>query len=76
MASLGGSKAFALLLVGMMAAATFQLARPRWKHGSRLRAAVLLAGGFALSFILRMPPIQVLAIGALVGLIWRAPAEV
>src|SRR2546426_482709 len=56
MSAIGGTLAAA---VGMMAAATFQLARPRWKHGSRLRAAVLLAGGFALSFILRMPPIQV-----------------
>ena len=32
--------------------------------------------GFGLSFGLKMSPIQVLAIGALAGLFWRAPAEV
>jgi chromate transporter len=70
MSAIGGTLAAA---VGMMLAASFQLARPRWISGSRLRTAVIIAGGFALSFGLSMPPIQVLGIGALVGLIWRAP---
>ena len=34
------------------------------------------AAGFLLSFGLKMPPIQVLALGALAGLLWRAPAKV
>ena len=71
MSAIGGTLAAA---VGMMFAASFQLFRPRWKPGNRLRAAVLVAGGFGLSFGLRMPPIEVLGLGALVGLIWR-PSE-
>ena len=73
MSAIGGTLAAAVV---MMAAAAFQLVRPRWKPGSRFRAAAIVAGGFLLSFGLNMPPIQVLAIGALAGLIWRAPAEV
>ena len=73
MSAIGGTVAAA---VGMMAAAAFQLVRPRWKPGSRFRAAAIVAAGFLLSFGLNMPPIQVLAIGALAGLIWRAPAGV
>jgi chromate transporter len=73
MAAIGGTLAAA---TGMMIAAGFQLVRPRWKPGNRLRAAVICAGGFALSFLLRMPPVEVLGLGALVGLIWRPAAEV
>ena len=69
MSAIGGTLAAA---VGMMAAAAFQLLRPRWKPGSRFRAAAIFAAGFLLSFGLHMPPIEVLAIGALAGLIWRA----
>src|SRR5438128_522097 len=71
MSAIGGTLAAA---VGMMAAASFQLIRPRWKPGGRFRAAAIFAGGFLLSVVLKMPPIQVQGIGALVGLIWRAPA--
>jgi len=73
MSAIGGTLAAA---VGMMAAAAFQLLRPRWKPGNRFRAAAIFAAGFTLSFGLQMPPIQVLAIGALTGLVWRAPAKV
>jgi chromate transporter len=73
MSAIGGTLAAA---VGMMAAASFQLLRPGWKPGSRVRAATIFAGGFVLSFCFSMPPIQVLGIGALLGLVWRAPAEV
>src|SRR5215471_7521155 len=72
MSAIAGTLAAA---AGMMFAASFQLVRPRWKPGNRLRAAIIFAGGFALSFGLRMPPVQVLGIGAVVGMIWRAPAE-
>jgi chromate transport protein ChrA len=69
MAAIGGTLAAA---VGMMAAAAFQLLRPRWKPGGRFRAVVIFAGGFVLSFGFKMPPIQVLGLGALAGLVWRA----
>jgi chromate transporter len=71
--AIGGTLAAA---AGMMFAAAFQLCRPRWKPGNRLRTAVIVAAGFGLSFGLRMPPVQVLGIGALVGLVWRSPSEV
>src|SRR5207237_2509210 len=54
MSAIGGTLAAA---VGMMAAAAFQLLRPRWKPGSRFRAATLFAAGFLLSFGLTLPPI-------------------
>jgi chromate transporter len=73
MSAIGGMLTAA---TGMMAAAAFRLFRPRWKPGNRLRAAILCLGAFVLSFALHMPPIQVLGIGALVGLIWRAPEKV
>jgi chromate transporter len=73
MSAIGGTLAAA---VGMMFAASFQLFRPRWKPGNRLRAAVIVAAGFGLSFGLRMPPVQVLGIGALMGLVWRSPSEI
>ncbi len=73
MAAIGGTLAAA---TGMMTAAGFQLVRPRWKPGNRFRAAVICAGGFALSFALRLPPIEVLGLGALAGLIWRPAPEV
>jgi chromate transporter len=72
MSAIGGTLAAA---VGMMAAASFQLLRPRCQPGSRFRAAVIFAAGFALSFFVKLPPIQVLAIGAVLGLIWRAPVK-
>ena len=68
MSAIGGTLAAA---VGMMAAAAFQLLRPRWKAGGRFRAATIVSGAFLLSFFLKMPPIQVLGIGAIAGLLWR-----
>ena len=68
MAAIGGMLAAA---VGMMSAAAFQLSRSGWKPANRLRAAVIVAAGFVLSFALRVPPMEVLGLGALAGLIWR-----
>ena len=68
MAAIGGMLAAA---VGMMAVASFQLIRAGWKPGNRLRAVALLALGFVLSFVFSVPPLEVLAIGACVGLVWR-----
>ena len=72
MAAIGGMLAAA---AGMMSAAAFQLARAGWKPRARLRAAVIVAAGFILAFWIRIPPIQVLGLGALAGLIWRPPAS-
>jgi chromate transporter len=73
MSAIAGTLAAA---VGMMFAASFQLLRPRWRPGNRVRAAAIALAGFGLSFGLHMPPVQVLGIGALVGLIWRPATEV
>lgn len=70
MSAIGGTLAAA---VGMMWAAAYQLFRPRWKPGSRARALLLTIGGFALSYQFDMPPIQILGLGALIGLLWQAP---
>ncbi len=70
MSAIGGTLAAA---VGMMWAAAYQLFRPRWKHGDRARALLLAVGGFLLSYRFDMAPIQILGLGALVGLLWKAP---
>jgi chromate transporter len=67
-AAIGGTLAAA---VGMMWAAGYQLVRPRWKSGGRLRAAVVASAAFALFYAANMPPIQVLGLGALTGLVWQ-----
>jgi len=68
MAAIGGMLAAA---VGMMTAAGFQLVRAGWRPGNRLRAIVILAAGFWLSYGLSVPPIQLLGLGAVVGFFWR-----
>lgn len=72
MAAIGGTLAAA---IGMMWAAGFQLIRPRWRPGGRLRAALVAGAAFALSYSADMPPIQILGLGALAGLVWRAPEK-
>jgi chromate transporter len=72
MAAIGGMLAAA---AGMMAAAAFQLSRAGWKPGNRFRATVMVAAGFVLAFWAKVPPIQVLGLGALAGLIWRPSAK-
>jgi chromate transporter len=68
MAAIGGMLAAA---VGMMMAASYHLIRAGWKPGNHFRVASLVALGFVLSFVLSVPPLQILAIGALLGLVWR-----
>lgn len=68
MSAIGGMLAAA---VGMMAAAAFRLSRPGWKPGNRLRALVVIVAAFGLSYGFSVPPIQVLGLGALTGLLWR-----
>lgn len=60
--------------VGMMAAAAWNLVRPRLGHGDRLRTALLAGGSLALLAGLSVPPIPVLALAAAVGAVWPRPA--
>lgn len=59
--------------VGMMAAAAWNLVRPRLAPGNRLRTAVLALGSLVLLVLLAVPPIPVLALAAGVGAVWRCP---
>ena len=71
--AIGGMLAAA---VGMMIAAAWNLARPHVRSRTWPRTLVLVAGSLALSLGLGMPPIQVLALAALAGLLWRgAPSQ-
>jgi chromate transporter len=72
MAAIGGTLAAA---IGMMATGAWQLLVPRIREGDRLRAMVLFAASLIASLRFSMSPIQVLGLAALVGVIWRGPAE-
>ncbi len=70
MAAVAGTLAAA---VGMMGTAAWELLRPyldrrRWLHASVISGASLL-----LSLRFDMPPIEVLALAAVAGLVWRIP---
>ena len=70
MAAVAGTLAAA---VGMMGTAAWELIRPyldrrRWPH-----AAVIAGFSLVLSLRFDMSPIQVLALAAVAGLIWRIP---
>lgn len=68
MAAIGGTLAAA---IGMMAGASLQLLRPQWRSGGRMRTLSFALTGFALSAGLNLTPVQVLALGAAAGLLWR-----
>jgi chromate transporter len=72
MAAIGGTLAAA---IGMMGTGAWQLLVPHIRRGDRFRAAVIFLGSLVLSLRFSMPPIQVLALGAIVGVFWRGPAE-
>jgi chromate transporter len=59
---------------GMMAAAAWQLAAPQLVSRRAARALVFFGGSAVLSLVFSVPPIQVLALAALAGFFWRAPA--
>jgi chromate transporter len=67
-ASITGTLAAA---VGMMIAAAWLLARPRFRPGRRVRAAVLMGTPAVLLLFLHVPPVAALGIAALVGLLWK-----
>lgn len=68
MAAIGGTLAAA---IGMMAGGALQLVRPQWKAGRRVRALVIAGSALALAAGFSLTPIQVLALGAMAGVIWR-----
>jgi chromate transporter len=67
-AAISGSLAAA---VGMMIAAAWLLARPRFRPGRRLRAAVLVGTPAILLLFFHFPPVAALGLAALVGLLWK-----
>jgi chromate transporter len=72
MAAIAGSLAAA---VGMMATGAWQLL---WPHlGSRRwwRTAIVFGASLLLSLKFSLSPIQVLALAAITGLLWRVPVE-
>jgi len=71
-AAIGGTLAAA---VGMMATGAWQLLVPRIRQGDSLRAMVLFLASLIASLKFSMSPIQVLGVAALVGVVWRGPAE-
>ncbi len=72
MAAIGGTLAAAN---GMMATSAWQLLAPQIRAGRRARTAVIFLASLLASQALSMPPVQVLGLAALAGLIWRVPVE-
>jgi chromate transporter len=70
--ALGAIAGMLAAAVGMMFAAAWNLLWPALRRGSWLRA-VLLAGGAAALIVRGIVPIYVLALAALVGLLWVVP---
>jgi chromate transporter len=70
MAAVAGTLAAA---VGMMATAAWELLRPYLDRRRWLHAAVIAGASLCLSLGFDMPPIEVLALAAAAGLIWRIP---
>jgi len=72
MAAIGGTLAAAN---GMMATSAWQLLAPQIRSGRRARTAVIFLSSVIAAQAFSMPPIQVLGLAALAGLIWRVPVE-
>lgn len=67
-AAIGGILAAA---IGSMAAGAWQLLAPQVLSGNRIRALLVFAGAFYVSLRFSMSPLQVLALAAVAGVIWR-----
>jgi chromate transporter len=70
MAAIAGTLAAA---VGMMAAAAWELLRPYLDRRRWLRALMISGASALLSLRFDLAPIQVLALAAAAGLVWRVP---
>jgi chromate transporter len=57
--------------IGIIVASAWILARPTFISGKWLRPAVIITGAMILPLRYSTPPLRVLALAALVGLIWR-----
>jgi chromate transporter len=72
MAAIGGTLAAAS---GMMATSAWQLLAPQIRRGRRVRAVVIFLAALIASGWFSMPPIEVLGLAALLGLLWQAPMD-
>ena len=72
MAAIAGTLAAA---VGMMATSAWQLARPQLRGRRILRAMLLVAGSVFLASYMRVSPIEILGLAAVIGIFWRAPEQ-
>ena len=70
MAAIGGTLAAAN---GMMATSAWQLLAPQIRAGRRTRTAAIFLASVIASHAFSLPPVEVLGLAALVGLIWRVP---
>jgi len=70
MAAIGGILAAA---AGLMGAGAWQIVRPNLRSGSWVRALVIAGGAVLLARGFSVRPIAVLALAALLGLVWRDP---
>ncbi len=68
MAAISGMLAAA---IGMMATGAFLLLRPQLRVGRWLRAMVVAGAALALTLWFGLSPVQVLALAAITGLVWR-----
>jgi chromate transporter len=72
MAAIGGTLAAAS---GMMATSAWQLLAPQIRTGRRARTAVIFLASVIASEAFSLPPVWLLGLAALAGLIWRVPVE-
>jgi chromate transporter len=69
--ALGAINGMLSAAVGMMIAAAWLLARPRFIAGTRLRTLVLVAAPAMLLLFFHFPPIAVLGVAVIVGMLWK-----
>jgi len=72
MAAIGGTLAAAS---GMMATSAWQLLAPQIRSGRRARTVLIFLASVMASQAFSLPPVQLLGLAALAGLIWRTPVE-
>ena len=72
MAAIGGTLAAAS---GMMATSAWQLLAPQIRAGRRARTTVIFLASVIASEVFSLPPVWLLGLAALAGLLWRAPVE-
>lgn len=71
--AMGAIAAALAAAVGIMGAAAWELIRPHLRGRNWARTLVLALGAAALSIVFSIPPIQLLALAAMIGFFWREP---